>query len=113
MSLEYIFPDHTKRNRHIAIVVECVAAAVALALGFWAISHYWTPKEDKVQVVTTPEVDYMVKQREILNKPGPTVTFTPQKTMELREVLNKPGSAVKFDSRQTQEMRTVLLEEGI
>lgn len=105
-SLEYIFPDHSKRNHKIAIVVETTAAVAALALMFWAASTYWiSPKQEPVANVP---VDQLVEQRKVLEKPGPVVTLSPVEVLERRDILDKPGPEVKLTPEQLQQMKSVM-----
>lgn len=110
MSLEYIFPDHTKRNRHIAIVVECVAAAVALALGFWAFWQYRIPSEVPKSVQTQVQ-DPLADKKEALQREIVNVTFTDDVILEKKASIQSKVRVTNLSPDEIRERQAVI--EGI
>jgi hypothetical protein len=92
MSLEYIFPDHTKRNRTIAIVVECVAAFLAIGLIVWAIWYYRGP-EEQAPVVQEPVKDFATQRQEWLNQPNTGAQLTSGQVEQRKVFVEQSSSA--------------------
>jgi hypothetical protein len=104
MSLEYIFPDHTKRNHNIAIAVEVTLAVFGLILIFWAISHYWVSPKEVVEVSVEDPVALKMKiieqkstielspeeislRRSIIEQTPPKTTQTPQDIEKKKSII--------------------------
>ncbi|MBP6858423.1 MAG: hypothetical protein KBC33_01165 [Candidatus Pacebacteria bacterium] len=93
MSLEYIFPDHTKRNRTIAIVVECVAAFLAIGLIVWAVWYYRAPQEPAPAVVQEPVKDLATQRQEWLDQPNIGTPITGEQLEQRKAFVEKSSSA--------------------
>lgn len=105
MALEYIFPDHTKRNRKIAIVVEVVMAVLALIAIFWAI-YYWQSTAAQPVVQDSVIEDPMEEKRRILQEPNPIVVLTEEEVARKEEILKEPNPVIELTPEQIEARRS-------
>jgi hypothetical protein len=103
MSLQYIFPDHTARNRHIAIAVEISAAVIALVLMIWAGVHYWSVPEK--EVVKTP-VDFIAQKRAALEQPNPMVVLSATEISQRRASQEQGNPPAKLTTEQIEARKS-------
>ncbi|MEN9913273.1 MAG: hypothetical protein RLY66_681 [Candidatus Parcubacteria bacterium] len=102
MSLEYIFPDHTKHDRKVAIVIECIAAFLATGLLVWAV-WYYKAEPVQEQVVQNPVSQGVVTQREAWLNESSTGTPLTQEQINARNVFVSESKASSTATRLTPE----------
>lgn len=109
MSLEYIFPDHTQRNRRIAIIVECIAAAAALSLMFWAMYHFWGGTDTVVPVQTISDQEkYLIDKRAAIEAPNPQIVLTPDQAKEKQAALSQKNPVTNLTPEEISEKKSIL-----
>lgn len=105
MSLEYIFPDHTKRNRRIAIAVEIVMAVVAIVLIIWAINRW--QGQGTVPAIDAP-VDPIAEKVRILQESNPIIVLTEEEVRAKEAALQEPNPIIQLTEEQVRERRAVV-----
>lgn len=107
MALEYIFPDHSKRNHQIAIWVEVVAAVVALVLMFWAASHYWISPKVPVVVEPVKNIDPVAEKIGLIDQ-SPPMEPSPMEVAQKKSMLELTAKTVKLTPEQIQAKRSLI-----
>ncbi|MEN9913275.1 MAG: hypothetical protein RLY66_683 [Candidatus Parcubacteria bacterium] len=102
MPLEYIFPDHTKRNHKVAIIVECVAAFLAVGLIVWAV---WYSQDEPSSI--QQNVDDMTPQ-EIVSQPNPPAQLSEDEVYHRQSLLNEDNPKSSLTPTQIRQRQSLV-----